>query len=61
MLAGDQTGQGSLDSGPSDRQPWVFDLPGSTPRVREIFGEDETGWEDGDSDWEDLALAVPAR
>lgn len=60
MLAGDQTGQGSLDSGPSDRQPWVFDLPGSKPSARQIFGEAETGWEDGESDWEDLALAVPA-
>jgi phosphatidate cytidylyltransferase len=60
MLAGDQTGQGSLDSGPSDRQPWVFDLPGSKPSGRQLFGQDEPGWEDGDSDWEDLALAVPA-
>jgi phosphatidate cytidylyltransferase len=59
MLAGDQTGQGSLDTGPSDRQPWVFDLPGSKPGAAGIFG-DESGWEDGESDWEDLALAVPA-
>jgi len=60
MLAGDQTGQGSLDTGPSDRQPWVFDLPGSRPSARQIFGDDDSGWEDGESDWEDLALAVPA-
>ena len=59
MLAGDQTGQGSLDAGPSDRQPWVFDLPGSKAAAAGIFG-DESGWEDGESDWEDLALAVPA-
>jgi phosphatidate cytidylyltransferase len=60
MLAGDQTGQGSLDTGPSDRQPWVFDLPGSKPSAGGIFGNEEPGWEDGESDWEDLALAVPA-
>jgi len=38
----------------------VFDLPGSKPSAGQIFGDDETGWEDGESDWEDLALAVPA-
>jgi phosphatidate cytidylyltransferase len=58
MLAGDQTGQGSLDSGPSDRQPWVFDLPGSKA-ASQIFGQDETGWEEGENDWDDLARAVP--
>src|ERR1039458_9696638 len=31
MLVGDKTGQGALDAGPSDRQPWGFDLPGSKP------------------------------
>ena len=58
MLGGDQTGLGSLDMGPSDRQPWVFDLPGSKPAARQIFGEDDAGWdEDEESDWDDLAPA----
>jgi phosphatidate cytidylyltransferase len=58
MLAGDQTGQGSLDTGPSDRQPWVFDLPGSTPEPSEIFGDKE-GWaDDAESEWEELALGA---
>jgi phosphatidate cytidylyltransferase len=60
MLVGDQTGHGALDAGPSDRQPWVFDLPGSKPPGRQIFGDDESEWtEEGDGDWEDLALAKP--
>ncbi len=57
MLAGDRTGQGSLDSGPTDRQPWVYDLPGSAPTNR-IFGDAEE-WEDEDSAWDDLAAGSP--
>jgi phosphatidate cytidylyltransferase len=59
MLAGDRTGQGSLDTGPSDRQPWVFDLPGSGSSARRIFG-DAQEWDDDDSAWEDLTKNVPA-
>ncbi len=59
MLAGDRTGQGSLDTGPSDRQPWVFDLPGSGSSTRRIFG-DAQEWDDDDSAWEDLTKNVPA-
>ncbi len=56
MLAGDRTGQGSLDNGPSDRQPWVFDLPGSGSGTR-IFGDAEE-WDD-DEAWDDLAKGAP--
>jgi phosphatidate cytidylyltransferase len=61
MLVGDKTGQGALDAGPSDRQPWVFDLPGSKPPAGGIFSDDESEWgEDGDAEWDELALATKA-
>ncbi len=47
MLAGDQTGQGSLDPG-SDRQPWVFDIPveGEGDNVLDDGGrEDDQAWD----------------
>jgi len=57
MLVGDKTGQGALDAGPSDRQPWVFDLPGSG-RPGQILGDEDSEWgAEGDADWEELALA----
>ncbi|HXW39046.1 MAG TPA: hypothetical protein VEJ44_05080, partial [Acidimicrobiales bacterium] len=59
MLAGDRTGQGSLDTGPSDRQPWVFDLPGSGSSARRIFG-DAQEWDDDNGTWDDLIKNVPA-
>ena len=61
MLVGDKTGQGALDAGPSDRQPWVFDLPGSKPAGGGIFSDDESELgEDGDAEWDELALATKA-
>ena len=60
MLGGDQAGLGSLDAGPSDRQPWVFDLPGSKPSAQQIFGDEAAAWdEDGESDWDDLVAPPP--
>ncbi|MGH9046212.1 MAG: phosphatidate cytidylyltransferase, partial [Acidimicrobiales bacterium] len=54
------TGQGSLDTGPSDRQPWVFDLPASAQQPSGIFA-DEGEWEDDeDSAWNDLTRNAPA-
>jgi len=56
MLAGDKTGQGSLDTGPSDRQPWVFDLPGSSDKTGAIFGDD--AWDDdAENGWDDLPIS----
>jgi phosphatidate cytidylyltransferase len=55
MLAGDQ-GQGALDTTSSDRQPWVFDLPGSSAKS-ELLDEDGS-WdeESGEDGWEDVEL-----
>jgi phosphatidate cytidylyltransferase len=58
MLVGDQSGQGSLDAGNSDRQPWVFDLPGTGSGVGNLL--DEGAWGDaGDAEWDDLSLSSP--
>lgn len=54
MLAGEQGPQGRLDTTSSDRQPWVFDLPGS--RDSELLDEDGSWDEDSEEGWEDLEL-----
>lgn len=54
MLAGDQD-HGRLDTTSSDRQPWVFDLPGSSATGTTNDEEDSWG-EESDDGWEDLEL-----
>jgi phosphatidate cytidylyltransferase len=54
MLAGEQGPQGKLDTTSSDRQPWVFDLPGS--RDSQLLDEDGAWDESSEEEWEDLEL-----
>jgi len=49
MLAEAEARLGSLDdTGTSDRQPWAFDLPTSTPALP---GDDDDDWADEPVDW----------
>jgi phosphatidate cytidylyltransferase len=56
MLAAEQGPEGTtLDTTSSDRQPWVFDLPGS--RDKSGLLDEEGSWdEESDEGWEDLEL-----
>ncbi|MGH9044322.1 MAG: phosphatidate cytidylyltransferase [Acidimicrobiales bacterium] len=53
MLAGDKVEDGALSGETSDRQPWVFDLPGEDDPGASIFDE-EPAW-DRLEPWDDLA------
>ena len=53
MLSGGSNG--TLDTTSSDRQPWVFDLPGSSDKS--VLDEDGSWDEESDDGWEDLELA----